>query len=199
MYDFVFENELKKSQECKPAIEPFLQHAFGTTNLKVATTQEDINGIDYWATISPTSKYSIDLKSREKDYGNNDVALELISKMNGCNKIGWTLDLKKQTDYILFFWRDTKRKVLFPFPILRKVFMDNKDYWMKKYEDNIKIQNTLDKNTGEVLWRSQCIFIPLKLLWEKLKEYSVDVSDNCPELHKAIEHKNLMCWWENDK
>jgi hypothetical protein len=131
-----------------------------------ANSSDDRNGTDWWITMQSGEVESLDMKVRRKDYSvygpsKDDVALELWSKLN--EKVGWTRDTSKRTNWIMWKWRDTKRYLLLPFPWLCSVFSDRWEEWYAKYDH--PIQNSTDKHTDEILWQSQCILVPRKVLW----------------------------------
>src|SRR5690348_13330068 len=77
-----------------------------------ASLAEDKNGTDYWVYLVSGHKLSVDVKVRKKDFGKDDLALEVWSVIG--KKIGWTRDRNKRTDYILWLWMDTRRYSLVP-------------------------------------------------------------------------------------
>lgn len=131
------------------------------TKIEKATRSEDKNGVDYWITMFSGHKVGVDVKIREIDYatkGHDDLALETWS-MKG-EKVGWTRDKQKRTDYIFWYWKDTGRWVLFPFPILCYLFMSKWQEWSKLYKPFTQISNG-----GQ--WESECVFVPRKIVWDE--------------------------------
>ncbi len=138
----------------------------GIEQVEKAHVSDDKMGVDYWAYRKGLPPLGVDCKIRDIDpmqfkIPADDLALETWSVMGV--KIGWTADTKKRSDYILWFFRPTKRWVLLPFPMLQVVFVMNKEKWFKEYRH--ERQST---NNGQ--WESECIFVPRKIIWRALYE-----------------------------
>lgn len=164
---FNFQDQIKMSEGVsnKKDIKEIILSRFPTAiQVEKATTSDDKSGTDYWVTIKSGQKLSIDVKVRKKDYSKDnpnkdDLALEVWSVIN--RRVGWTRDTEKRTDYILWIWLDTGRWMLIPFPVLCDIFVKNWEGWCKKYY--APIQET--KNPNGSSWKSQCVFVPRKLIW----------------------------------
>lgn len=128
---------------------------------------DDKNGTDWWVTRKYNQPLSIDLKAREKDFKdgnkNDDLALETWSIVES-NKIGWTRDPSKNTDYILWFWKDTKRWCMLPFPMLCRVFSLNWQDWRSKY----KTRKQATEVYGQIAYHSECVFVPRQVVWDSI-------------------------------
>jgi len=124
-----------------------------------AARGDDIHGTDYWAYRADESRLSIDAKIRHKDFAQgrfpqDDLALETWSSIpEGVRqgKIGWTRDPAKRTDYIFWYWAETGRYLLVPFPMLYAVFAERWKEWRAAYK-----HRTQDSGG----WRSECVFVP---------------------------------------
>jgi len=133
----------------------------GFLSVKKATDNEDRHGTDWWVNLSNGQRLSIDVKAREMDWalrGEDDLALETWSVVG--EKVGWTLDEQKRTDYILWHWEETGRWCLVPFRMLCKIFREHHDKWVGRYKT--------DKQTtvrGERKWQSECVFVPRGVVW----------------------------------
>ena len=71
-------------------------------------------GIDYFLENHKGHITNIDMKIREKDFGKDDLALEIWQ----CQRreiIGWSRDYRKQTDYVCWIFEDTKKICMLPF------------------------------------------------------------------------------------
>ena len=80
--------------------------------------------------------------------------------------VGWTRDAKKRTDYVLWFWQDTKRWCLIPFPMLCGVFSDKWQEWASMYK-------TRKQYTPGRDYHSECVFVPRKEVWAAIyRKYS---------------------------
>ncbi|GAJ02930.1 unnamed protein product, partial [marine sediment metagenome] len=94
-----------------------LDNILGAFSISRASPEEDRHGTDFWVNRTNTlPKLSIDLKAREIDPlsfdpPKDDLALETYSNVANKTK-GWTRDDSKRTDYILWFFKPTKRWVL---------------------------------------------------------------------------------------
>jgi len=135
----------------------------GCTEVVRANEAEDYKGTDFWAKRGDLPPLSIDVKARTKDHlasrGKDDLALETWSNID--SKLpGWTRDPNKRTDYILFYWRDTARFFILPFPPLCKVFTRYWEEWRETYQTE---QQTTHGVRGDT-WESECVFVPRTLV-----------------------------------
>jgi len=123
---------------------------------------DDLSGIDFWATLRGGAKLRIDIKARSGGCSNYwisnipELALEkwsCIPQDGSPGKTGWTLDESKLTDYTLhvFDQIDTLEVFLLPFQLLRIAFRHNIKSWSNKYR-------SAKQNNGS--WISECIFVP---------------------------------------
>jgi len=132
-------------------------------SVEQASDKDDRSGVDYWAQRKDLPALGIDVKIRDKDfarYEQDDLALETWSSID--NKVGWTRDATKRTDYILWFWQDTGRFFLVAFPPLCKVFARYWERWRTTYK-------TAQQNSGQ--WQSECVFVPRDILIAKLNDW----------------------------
>lgn len=123
-----------------------------------SSESDDKNGTDWWVIRQYNKPLSVDLKARSKDFGKDDLALETWSAVE-TKKVGWTRDDKKATDYILWFWNDTRRWCLVPFPMLCRIFSINWERWQNIYK------SALQKTDCENSYHSECVFVPRKVVW----------------------------------
>jgi hypothetical protein len=200
---FTFQGQMQMSEGAtdKKEIEAIILSSFPTAiKVERAKVADDKHGTDFWVTTRSGRVFSIDVKVRAKDYSVNhpekdDVALEIWSVIN--TKIGWTRDTEKQTDYILWIWLDSGRWMLVPFPMLCNVFSEHWEQWSKLYQ--VAIQTT--KNRNGFQWKSQCVFVPRKIVWVAIydtfsgvpsaqtkRQVNTDVSLN--EGIKRAKHRN---------
>jgi len=126
------------------------------------TREDDLRGIDYYITLTNKKKISVDAKIRQKDYGKDDLALEIWSKKE-TNIKGWTLDDDKLSDYIFWYWKDTKRFCLIPFLLLKESFKIKLEEWKKKHK-------TATQFTPDGGWHSECVFVPRQIVWDTIIE-----------------------------
>ena len=138
-----------------PAI--LLKNIPGAVDVKSAGNEDDKKGIDYWVYRKNTKRaVTVDVKNRSIDpidsFGSDDLALERWSVIEQ-NKIGWTLDDSKETDFILWFFHPTERWVLLPFVQLLAVAQEHMTTWEAQY-----INKTQSSDDGR--WHSLCVFVP---------------------------------------
>ncbi len=127
-----------------------------------ATKEEDRTGIDYWAELSGGRLLAVDHKAREEGaskywrYNEPELALEVYSVCE-TKKIGWTLDVKKSTEYVFFSFdkSDSDWCFLMPFQLLRMAFKAKGRQWLDDY--GIKKQ----QSGG---WTSSAIFVPASVV-----------------------------------
>ena len=166
-YDF--NEQLAMSQgisESKSVKEIIQNNIPGALYVFQANSKNDKNGTDWWVECSSGKFLSVDVKVRGDDYlkkGFDDLALETFSVVEK-SIIGWTRNADKQTDYIVWFWKDTGRWCLVPFKMLCKVFQENWVQWKEIYQ--CSLQETT-KN-GCALYHSECVFVPRREVWKKI-------------------------------
>lgn len=134
----------------------------GCTKVVKATNNEDRSGTDYWAIRDDLPPLSVDVKVRQKDYGKDDVALETWSVLG--EKVGWTRDFRKRTDFVLWHWQDSGRFFLVSFPALCEVFTRYWENWSAKYKTAVQTSGS---------WKSECVFVPKTALADKLNAWRV--------------------------
>ena len=131
-----------------------------------ATDKQDRCGTDCWVTRKGLRPLSIDLKVRICDpietYGQDDLALETWSVLEQ-QKIGWTRNPDKETDYILWYFGGSHRWVLIPFPLLCKIFTEKWLEWTTQFKT--RRQETSSDNYS---WHSECVFVPRKEVWDAI-------------------------------
>lgn len=143
----------------------------GAVSVAKSTDVEDRSGTDWWVCLENGKRVSVDLKAREKDcqtFGNDDLALEILSVVEA-DKIGWTADANKMTDFILWLWEDTGRWTLVSFCQLCAVFRDHYGEWTDGRYTIPPDQYTPPKN-GRSGWHSRCVFVPRKAVWRAIYE-----------------------------
>ncbi len=152
-------------------IEKILQSRIpGCVAVKKAVVEDDRSGTDYWVLRDGLPPLSVDVKTRSVDHaltGEDDLALETWSVTG--TKIGWTRNAKKRTDYILWFWTDSRRFVLVSFPALCRTFRQFWEQWRSTYK--VAVQDSGG-------WRSECVFVPRTVVMDKLIAWS------CSEIPK---------------
>jgi hypothetical protein len=137
----------------------------GALSVHRAGMGDDRQGTDWWVKRSCGRLLSVDAKVRSSDWRSthpkeDDLALETWSVVER-QRPGWTRDVEKQTDYILWLWQDTGRFCLVPFTLLCAVFADQWQAWCEKFR--VSTQFTPD---GQ--YHSQCVFVPRVVVWRAI-------------------------------
>jgi hypothetical protein len=164
-----FENELKASEGvaiCADVKQILLAQLPSALNAHKAHSHNDRQGTDWWVEMRNGHFISVDCKVRKEDWqlkGKDDLALETWSVVEK-QIVGWTRDINKRTDYILWLWKDTGRFVLIPFQMLLAVFIKRWQAWRKAYQ--CATQHTTRNNGGG--YHSECVFVPRRDLWAAL-------------------------------
>jgi len=86
----------------------------------------------------------------------------VVSKRTGeKEKIGWSLDESKQTDYILYRFDpdDCRNAYLIAFQHLRAAFRKYYHDWIDRYHEKPQATNG---RSGE--WQSLCVFVPVSIV-----------------------------------
>lgn len=80
--------------------------------IHAAHTENDMIGVDYWLEFGNGAMETLDVKVREKDYAtrgdDRTACLELVAN-TGTGKAGWTVDPAKCTNWIMFFYVETRK------------------------------------------------------------------------------------------
>lgn len=145
-----------------------LKNIPGAVNVCVSTEAEDRKGTDWWVHLENGKRLSVDCKVRASDWAathpeEDDIALESWSVMQK-DIVGWTRDSNKETDYILWLWRDSGRWLLIPFPMLCAVFQEKWGEWKKRYRT--AVQYTPRQNGNG--YNSECIFVDRREVWAEI-------------------------------
>lgn len=139
----------------------------GAVSVCQSNESDDKKGTDWWIELANKKRVSIDCKVREHDcitqYDADDIALETWSVIEN-RIVGWTRNQDKETDYILWLWKDSGRWLLIPFSMLCGVFTDNWKLWRKQYRT--AIQKTTER--GIVKWHSECVFVNRRHVWAEI-------------------------------
>lgn len=129
-----------------------------------ASKENDRVGVDWWVEMIGARHLAVDVKVREQDWAaihpdQDDLALETWSVVES-SIVGWTRDVAKRCDYVLWLWADTGRYCLIPFPMLCSVFVDNWQQWSQEFK--VSRQRTADRARP---YHSECVFVPRRELW----------------------------------
>lgn len=163
--EYSFYDQLHRSQgnHSGQGIDAILLHAIpGAVAVYPAHHSNDRHGTDYWVEHARGHHLSVDVKVRAEDWAAaDDLALETWSVVER-QKIGWTRDAAKRTDYVLWFWQDTGRWCLVPFAMLCAVFQEHWQAWAASYP----VHEQFTPEFGG--YHSQCVFVPRDVVWEAI-------------------------------
>ena len=136
-----------------------LESVPASVNIKKATEREDRNGTDYWIERDfGLPPISVDMKNRSmcpiKEYGSDDACIETTSvyrgpggppwEDSGRKRVGWSLDIKKRTDLIVYTWptkEEGRRFWILYFPHLCAASINNWQLWVKEYGERKTLNN----------------------------------------------------------
>lgn len=147
---FEFSEGIELEPELLEKIADVIPNSTGVERSKLA---DDKNGTDYWINRADNlPSISIDVKHRSfcprQRFKSDDACIETTSVYKGRHirgqicypwertKIGWTLDIKKRTDYIVYTWptdSDGLRYWIVPFHPLCAASMKHWFEWAEKY------------------------------------------------------------------
>lgn len=125
MSDYITQKKLEDLAE--PWVRQIIaKHFVGVTKITRVKpdTQDDIDGIDYYVHFGARVKH-LDVKARQHDFGLADIVLETYSNVED-GTLGWTLDVTKKTDIVIFVCVDTGYYHILPFAQLSRIFAR---YW----------------------------------------------------------------------
>jgi hypothetical protein len=161
-----FRGALDASQRTDIALQQYLlANIAGARGVHKAHPDNDRLGCDFY--VEAYGKHlAVDAKVREEEKGDDDLALEHMSVVDPYI-VGWTLDDKKITDYILFHWKDSGRCELIPARELRAAFAANLEEWLAAYQNH---ENTSYAN-GRT-WNSRCVYVPRLEVWRAIHRLS---------------------------
>lgn len=165
---YVFHEQLAMSQGVSVVADVgdiLMKELPGAQKVHQASPCNDRKGVDWWVEMASGNHLAVDTKVRTSDWSVNhpdedDLALESWSVIES-NIVGWTRDIYKRCDYVLWLWKDTRRFCLLPFPLLCSVFIENWETWHGQYR--VAIQRTPRQNGGT--YHSECIFVPRETVW----------------------------------
>mgnify|MGYP001594828730 CR=1 FL=1 len=135
-YDFDEQMGMADDPSVKAAISAYIRQNFtGVASIERASPADDKLGTDYWIILESGKKLSFDIKVRKTDFAyrdppQDDLALETWSVVG--KKIGWTQDPSKQTDFVLWFWKDSQRFLMISFPVLCSLFRERVSFFLNR-------------------------------------------------------------------
>ncbi len=163
-YNFDTELKISEMEKTQEKIKQILtKHFKAEMVLKNPVKNQDDKGIDYYVYLPDYDVCTVDVKIRKRKNRDNDVALETWSNIER-QKIGWTRDKNKKTDFIMWLWQGGEYLIL-PFTPLREVFEHYWQEWKEKF-------NWATQRTNN-LYNSECVFIPILYLKEEIEWHTL--------------------------
>jgi hypothetical protein len=175
---FDFDEKLAASK-CKQAQEDDIACIRSMLNhieeITPANDDEDKSGIDYIVRLIGGREITVDVKTREqgcsrywkrktsKGSAMPELAIETIAGRGGkSEKIGWTLDHKKETDLILYRWHnsDCSHCFMICFHTLRMTAERMIKDWKATFRE------TTQRNPQ---WISRALFVPADIVLHEMK------------------------------
>jgi hypothetical protein len=154
-----FKQDLSESQapSADDAVRQAIKYRFpDCLGIHQAHETNDRLGADYFLQYPGGRFESVDVKIRKVDWsakGKPNLCLEILSNVEQ-NKIGWTLDPNKITDWVFFYFLDTQKNYRFNFKQLRQAFSENMDDLITKGEMSEQKTGTGGKN-----YTSKSVFV----------------------------------------
>jgi hypothetical protein len=142
--------------------------------VQTCSDYQDRKGGDYAGINEEGLHEYIDIKRREPGSSKYwkrgpEVAIELESVVTGGKynipegRIGWTLDDKKQTDWIIYAFDPSDSPLTFhvPFQVLKDTVKEHLEEWKTKHR-------VFYQDSGQ--WQSSAMFIPLYIIEQLCRE-----------------------------
>ena len=178
-----FQKRLAFSEGIKPwpsLVRVLLDGIPSSKEMRKATTEADRNGTDWWiARDHGLPPVSVDVKHRDVDpiarWHSDDACIETTSVYQGIDKeapwrddyrkkVGWTLDVRKRTDLIVYTWptdKGARRYWILYFPHLCATAIRNWRAWAREYQEKAV------PNKG---YLTLCVFPPRVVIARAMKE-----------------------------
>lgn len=152
--DFFEDLDRSNNDEVAEKIKQKLKEHFKADDVIKNERAGDDLGIDYFV-IKNGRTINVDAKVRDVAFADyEDVAIETWSNVEN-QKIGWSRDDNKLTDYVIWLWTDGECKVV-DFRLLCNVVKKNWEQWIQEK------QTARQKTNG--LYTSECVFVSIKEL-----------------------------------
>jgi hypothetical protein len=152
---FTARMKFAESSEVDLACRKIMEERVPNCSIRRGTLEEDISGIDYQITAPNGKAISVEFKIRSKDHG-RDLCLEYISSIEDF-RIGWTVDPSKVTDFVVWYWTDTRRWVAYDYKHLRAAAKAHAFAWLSKGFK--QIENSTEKVKSRN-YHSRAAFVP---------------------------------------
>lgn len=180
IHDFKTKKEFSEGVINTSVLNELVSNVAAATGHKPASRESDKHGTDFWIERKHgLPPLSVDMKNRDycpiERFGTDDVCIETTSVYVGPWKapyedkyrqaIGWTLNEKKRTDYIVYTWPsgdDKRRYWVVPFPFL---CIATQRHW-KEWAHTLKRGEVPVPNHGYV---TLCVFPLRKIVVECMR------------------------------
>ncbi|HZM33302.1 MAG TPA: hypothetical protein VFC18_02315 [Burkholderiales bacterium] len=157
-----FDTKLAESDNdrVRALVHKALHERFGNDYLAIhkAALDNDRHGADYFAEFRHGLSRLIEVKVRVQDWlprgQDADLALETWADLDK-HTVGWTRDMAKLSDYVVFLWLESGRSLLLDARLLRAWFSETWQTLRGKYGARI----IPSKRRGRE-WRSEALYIP---------------------------------------
>lgn len=169
-----FYSDLEFGENAEKQMEEKLRELFPTAKLvyRELNIERQKEGIDYVLVFSDSVTAGAQHKERRNEYP--DIFLEVYSNYEE-KKDGWIETDKSM--YVTFRF-PSGRIVMLPTLLLQNAYRRNKKVWFEEANSTYKTPNgctwkygeTKDKETGEVLYRSKGLCVPIDRLLEAVKK-----------------------------
>lgn len=140
----------------------------GAQNVTRSSEAEDRNGTDYWVALRSGHSLSVDVKVREVDpivtWGSDDLLIEWTSAVETATP-GWTVDPRKRTDYVCYWFVPTRRYALLPFPLLHAAATEARDVWQEQFS----VRRSRSQQ-GSRRWTTEFSTVPRSVVWRAIYE-----------------------------
>jgi hypothetical protein len=167
-YDFRERLEWSKGNAGESDAETIRNLLVGCVGVEAAPEHLDRIGIDFVATLRRGAKVNIDVKRREKGVSRfwktePELTLEQWSVCpteTGSGSVGWTLDERKATDYVLYVFdiSDCEVAYLIPFQLLRMAFRKNNAVWRQHFR--------VGRCNTDKRYETESVFVPASCVIE---------------------------------
>ena len=199
MGTYNFKTKYEKSIERRKKDIAIIAKAFNVPEDMVMSTNEgwDKKGIDYVVLLRDGRSAYIDVKYREKGvskFWNHtykckdgrtikqpELTLEILSNVER-NTPGWTLDMNKFTDFVLFVFdeSDCENAYIFKFLELRDVLIQYMREWEREFRIGESYTPFCSEHPERGGYHTQSMFVPICTVLKALKSDGI--------LHSGINH-----------
>lgn len=153
IHDFQTKKEFSEGLINTSVLNELVANVAAASGYVAASRECDKHGTDFWIKRKHgLPPLSVDMKNRDycpiSRFGTDDVCIETTSVYVGPSKppyedeyretVGWTLNEKKRTDYVIYTWpagEGKRRYWIVPFPFLCTVAQRNWKQWSREFRE----------------------------------------------------------------